>query len=298
VFDQIALGGIGFAVLAAAAYGFAGVAIAQGKPVARGDNGVYLSALVTALGTGLLWMGFGRVQLARLLDPGSVGTVAIFAAAGVFSTVLGRATLYRATERIGAVRASLLRRLTPVFTLPLALLLLAEVPGPRALVGAAIVLVAVLIYQGGPGREVWDRAGFWIGIGSAAVYASAYVLRRLGLETLPDPLLGTFIGAIVGCLWFPLAALAGRARGARLRRLLADRGRWQWAAAGALAVGQVCQFAALAAIPAVVVACLGTLEVFFAALLWGLFGHGLSVAPARFAFTLILAAGGTVLLLD
>lgn len=138
MFDQIALGGIGFAVLAAAAYGFAGVAIAQGKPVARGDNGVYLSALVTALGTGLLWMGFGRVQLARLLDPGSVGTVAIFAAAGVFSTVLGRATLYRATERIGAVRASLLRRLTPVFTLPLALLLLAEVPGPRALVGAAI----------------------------------------------------------------------------------------------------------------------------------------------------------------
>ena len=37
--------GEAFAVLAALAYGVAGVAIVQGRPMARGDNGVFLSVL-------------------------------------------------------------------------------------------------------------------------------------------------------------------------------------------------------------------------------------------------------------
>lgn len=295
--DGFVLGGTGFALLAAAAYGLAGVAIAQAKPLARGDNGVYLSALVTAVLTGVLWLGFGKIPALALFSMDHLVAIAIFAVAGIFATVLGRATLYRATERIGAVRASLLRRLTPVFALPLALLLLAEIPGVQALAGAALVLVAVLAYAGWPDGAGWHGAGIWIGLGSAGFYAAAYVLRRLGLETLPDPVLGTFIGALVGCLWFPLAALVGQGRGARLRRLIVDRGGWHWCAALALTLGQVCQFAALTSAPVVVVAALGTLEVFFAALLGAIFGGRMTVSPVRLALTLLLAAVGAALLL-
>ena len=109
------MGGEGFALLAALGYGLAGVSIVKGKASARGDNGVFLSVVLTAAVSGLLWLGWGQVTVAVLATSAAVEPVAVFIAAGLFSMVLGRTTMYRATEQIGPVAASLLRRLTPVF---------------------------------------------------------------------------------------------------------------------------------------------------------------------------------------
>ncbi|MFP7674595.1 EamA family transporter [Marivita sp. S0852] len=279
--------GEGFALLAALAYGLAGVTIVRGKATAQGDNGVFLSVAVTAAVSGALWLGWGQVAAASLATPGAVLPIAIFIAAGLFSMVLGRRTMYRATEQIGPVATSLLRRLTPVFALPLGVIFLAEVPGAKTLLGAVLVIAAVLIYIGRPSEPRGGAAGgWWLGVGSAAFYAMSYALRSGGLDRLPDAALGTLIGAGAGMIWMLSAALA---RG-RVRALLVDRGPWHWLTAFALSAGQIFQFFALKSASVVVVATLGSLEVFFTALL----GVALLGRPAAGLWRLILPAGVAV----
>lgn len=277
------------AIASACLYGLAGVTLRLSGRGARGDNGVYLSVLVTAALAGLLWLARGQVPAARVLAEGRA-ELAIFALAGLCATVFGRIAFYRATERIGAVRASLCRRLIPVFALPVAFLLAGELPDGRALLGGAVVLAAVLAYLGRPEGPARVGLGEAIGIGSALFYALAYSLRALGLESLPDAALGTFVGALAGCLWFPLAALLRGQGAAGLRRLLADRGRWHWATAAALSLGQILQFFALQHAPVVTVAVLGSLDVFVSALLARALLRDERVGLAR-----LLLAGGAAL---
>lgn len=289
------MSGEGFAILAALAYGVAGVTIIKGKDSARGDNGLFLSVLITTVLTGALWLGWGPVQARSLLAPENAGFVAAFALAGIFSTVLGRGMMYRATVAVGPVVASLLRRLTPVFALPLAAVLLSEVPDPLTLTGAALVIGAVTSYTGLPSRAtiMKENAGLMLGIGSALFYAVAYVLRGHGLNGLPDAAFGTFLGGLCGTLWLLGAAIAGRGR---TGGLLTDRGRWHWITAFVLSAGQLFQFFALKSASVVAVATLGTLEVFFSAALGAVLIGNREALTARLLLAGVLAAVGVAML--
>lgn len=264
------------ALLAALAYGFAGVAIARGKRAARGDNGVFLSVVMTAALTGAIWAIWGSIPARALARMDSVGAVGVFIAAGLMSTVFGRMLMFRATERTGPVTASLLRRLTPVFGLPLAFVVLSELPDGLTLAGAVLVMASVFLYlPGGAIRTgTVSRSGLIFGVGSAAAYALAYTLRSSALVSLPDAALGTCIGALAGLVWILGGALLRRDRPRHLRNLTIDRGRWHVLAAVALSTGQFLQFLALKSASVVSVATLGTLEVFFAAvILWWMTGN-------------------------
>lgn len=292
------MSGEGFALLAAFCYGLAGVTIVKGKVTARGDNGVFLSVLVTASLTGGLWLGRGEIPASALAHPENRKAIAIFAMAGLLSTVLGRTTMYRATEQIGPVATSLLRRLTPVFAVPLAMVLLAEFPNGQMLLGAGLVLAAILLYLGSPVQSLVasQRLGWLLGVGSAAFYAASYTLRSYGLDWLPDAALGTCIGALAGVLWFVLAAALRKDRTTRLCQLIVDRGRWHWITAIALSAGQTLQFFALKSASVVAVATLGALEVFFTVALAALFFGEKQSIKARFLGAAGLAVVGTALL--
>lgn len=293
------MSGEAYALLAAFAYGLAGVTIVKGKATARGDNGVFLSVLVTALASGLLWLGWGQVPVSALAVRDALGPLVIFALAGLFSMVLGRTAMYRASEQIGPVAASLLRRLTPVFALPIGIVFLAEIPKAQAFFGAALVIFAVMLYTGKPRQAsgVAPRLGWIIGIGSAGFYAISYVLRSYGLDALPDAALGTLIGALVGLLWMLGAACLGAESKERVTRLLVDRGPWHWVTAVALSGGQICQFFALKSATVVAVATLGSLEVFFTALLSGLLMGGQNQRAGRIWLPAGLALAGTALVM-
>ncbi|AUH32397.1 DMT family transporter [Paracoccus tegillarcae] len=293
------MSGQGFALLAALFYGMAGVTIAKGRSTARGDNGVFLSVLVTACMSGGLWRLQGQTDASDLLASDALIPVAAFIAAGMFSMVMGRTTMYRATEQIGPVATSLLRRLTPVFALPIAFLILAEVPTWGTVLGAALVICAILIHIGRPtlvSKGAVD-AGWAMGVASAVFYALSYALRSYGLDRIPDAAMGTFIGALAGLLWMQGAAALGPKPRARLHRLYVDQGRWHWLTAITLSGGQLCQFFALKSTSVVVVATLGSLEVLFTAFL----GHALlgrtRIGQARIWLPAGLAAIGTALLM-
>ena len=68
---------------------------------------------------------------------------------GVISTFVAILTFYAGTRRVGAAQASLLSTVEPVFTITLAALILGDRLEPVQLLGAALILVAVLIAQTG-----------------------------------------------------------------------------------------------------------------------------------------------------
>ena len=284
----LAMIGEALALLGAGAYGLAGLAILRGQVTARGDNGVFLSVVVTAALSFLLWLAAGRVPLHALTGGGARPSLGFFALAGLASIVLGRMTMYRATAQLGAVRASLLRRLTPVFAILFA----------YGLLGGAVILGGVLIYlapaTGGARPLPLRPRGLVIGAASALFYALSYILRRLGLDGLPDAALGTCLGALTGCVWMLAAALwSGRG----VRTLVLDLGPWHWLAAGALSLGQVLQFFALQSASVAAVSILGALEVVFTALLILLFQPSEPVARGRFLLAAALALTGTAVLM-
>jgi len=279
--------GEGLAIMSAALYGLGGVAIASARGRTQGDNGVYLSVLVTAAMTLVLWLGWGN---ASGVTPGAFG---FFVAAGVTSTILGRITVYRTTEMLGAVSASLFRRLIPVFSVPVAFVLLNEEPDGGTLLGGTLIVVGVVVYAGLP-RGVGASVGLILGVVSSLSYALAYSLRRLGLVEVPDPALGGLIGALTGVVLLPLLALP-RPQG--LRALIADRSRWHWLAALALGGGQTLQFFALQSAPVSHVAVLGALDLVFAAVFAALVFHTETLRLWHFLLSAALAAVGTVILL-
>ncbi|WP_163849154.1 EamA family transporter [Pseudooceanicola aestuarii] len=291
--------GEGLAVLAALAYGLAGVLITRSRGMARGDNGVFLSVAMTALIACGLWSVAGPLPLAALLRPGGLTGLAIFALAGLCANVVGRQTMFRATEGIGAVPTGLLRRLTPVLALPLAALFLHQLPNPATLLGGALVLGGVLAYMRRPAQSGarMSRSGLAMGLLSPLAYAVAYTLRSLGLDHVADAALGTFVGAMAGGLWMLGAAILRRGAGPGWRDLTRDVGPRHLQTALALSVGQILQFQALRSASVLSVAVLGTLEVLFSALIIVLFTRDEAIALPRLLAVSVLAMIGTALLM-
>ncbi|MFY0660494.1 MAG: EamA family transporter [Shimia sp.] len=287
--------GEALALLAAAAYGVAGMSIIQAKPQARGDNGVFLSIVVTAVCSWGLWLFTADASRDVLVSGAGGMALLIFACAGLCANVLGRQTMYRVTEDAGAVNAGLLRRLVPVFALPCAFVVLGQTPGPQVLVGGAFVLAGVLFYLT-PNKT---PLGGWVVLGalSAFAYAMAYTLRGLGLLYLPDAALGTAIGASVAAVWVASGTVLRQGRLSGWHHITVDRTAAHWITAFALSAGQILQFFALKHTTVAAVAVLGAMDVLFAAVLMRWRPTQENVALARLLLAMVLAMIGTALLL-
>lgn len=288
-----------FALLSAACYGLAGVTIARSRNQRRGDGGVFLSVLMTALLTGALWLLVGPETA---LQSGTTGknALALFALAGVFATVLGRLFMYRSTEILGPVAAAMLRRLIPFFAIPLAILMIGDWPGPAELLGGVLVVAGMFFFAGGA-APLGTLAGVLLGLLSAASYALSYSLRKLGLLQLPDPLLATCVGAMAGCLcyvgWDLLSG--NKDKCTRLHDLFADRSPRFLGTGLLLSVGQTLQLAALLHTSVTSVALIGALDVLFSALFAALLlRQRLRPTLSRMMATLLVGLGTALLLLN
>ena len=134
-----------YALLSAASFGVAGAAVAKGVPEARGDNGVFLSIVLTLVLSFLLWIAFG-IDLDALGDKSVLAIgLGYFASAGVLATVLGRLTNFRSIALSGAIRSSVFRRMIPVFSTIFAVVLLSERYAPVSLAGMILILGSGLI---------------------------------------------------------------------------------------------------------------------------------------------------------
>ncbi len=266
-----------YALLSAASFGVAGAAVAKGAPEARGDNGIFLSIVLTLSLSFLLWIVFG-IDLDALGDKSAfVIGLSYFAAAGVLATVLGRLTNFRSIALSGAIRSSVFRRMIPVFSTILAVVLLSERYAPLSVAGMILILssIGLAMWERAPsiGSGTWVRSSLQLRIGllfgavSAFCYALAYVARKLAMDHLPDAAFGAFVGAVTGVIWYLVASSVSTRYRRSLISVFKDAGPWQWLAALGMSFGQILLFFALISAPVAVVAIIGSLEMFVGAYL-------------------------------
>ncbi|WP_164527771.1 MULTISPECIES: EamA family transporter [Georhizobium] len=260
-----------FALFGALAFALANVAIAKGAHEGERNNGAFLSILMTACLSGSLWLLLGPPLPAMTTEV--LAGLGFFAASGMLATVVGRLTLFRSVILAGAINAGLFRRLIPIFATLFAFIILGETVGWLAGAGMAIILASLLGVTSArddarrSGQTAKRRLselgrGRMFGALSAASYGASYSARKLGMSAVPDPILGTFIGALTGIIWYAGGSLASR----NYRKVVATSfngmERWQFVAALSMSFGQMAQFFALLHTDVAVVAIIGSLEVF------------------------------------
>jgi drug/metabolite transporter (DMT)-like permease len=159
----------------------------------------------------------------------------LFAAAGGFSTYLGRWFFYESVVRFGPAKASIFQISSPLFTAMMAWLLLGERLTPLVALGMVMTIgglmlvsckpgffarrspIAAMAPDGEPAPAVAKtpamqrlmQSVLLLGMGSSLAYAIGNVLRGSAVRSWNEPILGALIGAACG-LALQVAFSAGK----------------------------------------------------------------------------------------
>lgn len=133
-----------------------GLAMACGGPVCvaasfvlcerrLGEIGVFSSATLMSLGGLLVAVGFAVISGSFSLPTPGVGQIGL--AVAVAGSTIAFLAMFWAVRAIGASPTAMILNLEPVFTIALAILVLAEVPSVQRMLGATLVIGAVIASQ-------------------------------------------------------------------------------------------------------------------------------------------------------
>ena len=226
-------------------------------------------------------VGFSALALAvqLALRPESLQwngpALALFAAAGAFSTYLGRWFFYESVVRFGPAKASIFQVSSPLFTALIAWLLLGERLGPLVALGMVMAVVGLMLVSTKPGffarrnasaesaalapQSFGNRTAglharlmqsvFLLGLGSSLAYAIGNVLRGSAVRVWPEPVLGALIGAVCG-LVLHLMFSPGKTGLLKRMRGVDRKGAWLYGVIGVATISaQMCVIAAMRYIP-------------------------------------------------
>jgi len=268
------------ALCSACCFAAANLTIARGAGAGARDNGAFLSILVTTVMAAGLWIA---TSLRSGWPQPTLASLAWFAAAGVLTMFIGRVFLFASVQHLGAVRASAVKRLNPVFSVILAVLVLGESIDRYTAIGMLLIFssFALLVRQSlkanaakGIARDPqasWKSRlkslGFFYGPVSALAYATGYIARKQGLDLTTDAALGTMVGALVGALTFVIAARFVDSYLESLRAAFTSFNPWLLSAGILSSSGQLLYFAALSHTTISRVALVTSMEVFVTILL-------------------------------
>lgn len=286
------------ALAAAMCFAAGNVTVARGGLRGGDDNGAFLSLLLTAGISAIVWL---VDSLLRGAEPITWRGVQWLMAAGVFTGFFGRVFLYASIERLGAMRGAAVKRLGPFFAVLLGIAVLGETFAGSTVWGALLIAASVGVLVQAQWRapvasaaaRVLD-AGYVYGALSAAGYAFGSLLRKAGMEGAPDPFLGAMVGTLVGAVMFLGASAWHDGYRRAIRATFSRPNPWLYAAGTMSSFGQILTFAALRASPLSTVALVMSMEVFFT------IGLSLLLLAERLTLRVALAAvlgfAGTALL--
>ncbi|MCK9988450.1 MAG: hypothetical protein AzoDbin1_04922 [Azoarcus sp.] len=298
------------AVLSMALFASSNLAIARAVGRGSQDNGAFLSILITSAMALAAWL---YLNAGARLPTVSGAALAWFAGAGVLTMFIGRVFVFASVQHLGAVRGSAVKRLNPMFSVMLGVLVLGE-PMDAAMVTGMLLIFSsfgVLVRQSlrnagasaGDGAEaegsVRDCFGLLINVGyvygpiSALAYAIGYVARKQGLVLVPDPALGTLVGALVGALTFALAAAFVDSYRESIRSTFTRFDPWLVAAGVLSSLGQLSFFAAISHTTISRVALITSMETFMTILLSLALFRSRDGLSAAVLFAAGLGAAGT-----
>jgi drug/metabolite transporter (DMT)-like permease len=269
-----ALIGDALALASAFVFAIASIAIAKAARNQTADNGVLLSILMTGILSALAWC-FAE-NSTRGNGSNISAAVGWFAASGLLATVWGRQTLFKAVQLAGVIRATTIRRLTPFFSALLAWAFLGETISGLGALGMVVMAGSFALLYGDnrqklaatelfPGADI--PRGYMIGAICALMYAASYVVRKQGLETLPDPYFGAMVGSAAALVYYLAGCLFSPKFRADVGALLSRPDRWQFVAAFCISLGQILQFLALNQTGVGRVAIINSVEIFISSYL-------------------------------
>lgn len=295
------MSGDALALASAACFSLANITIAKGTARGDEDNGVFVSLLLTTAIAGGLWLALG---IARGFVPVTPAALAWFAGAGVLTGFVGRVFGYATVQRLGAMRASAIKRLQPFFAVALGIGVLGERLSAGALAGMLLLLASFMLLVVRPGARRGESGrgpsgrldiGYLYGPISALGYSAGYLLRKIGLEHTPDAYLGAAAGSLVGALLFMLAGAWQPRYAAAVRETFATPRPWLIAAGVCSSLGQIAYFLALERSAVSRVALLVSLEVFITIFLSALFLRRQEQLTAAVAVAATLGFAGAAL---
>lgn len=280
-------------------FALSNVAVVRGARRGGGDNGAFLSLLLTAAIAGLGWLATSALHGAA---PITWRGVLWLAAAGVFTAFIGRVFLYASIEHLGAIRASAVKRLNPFFAVLLGVAVLGEQLSGNAVWGALLIVASFGLLVQAQWRSATTTSaparlnpGYFYGPLSALGYALGYLMRKAGLQDTPDPFFGAMVGTLVGALLFVVAARWSEPYRRAVRATWRRPNPWLYGAGVMGSFGQILYFAALNASPMSKVALVASMEVFIT------IGLSLLFLAERLSWPVALAAllgcAGTALLM-
>ncbi|MFD1475542.1 DMT family transporter [Ancylobacter polymorphus] len=266
--------GEAFALASVLSFSFGSIAVFKAAQDGRSGGGALLSVVMTAAMAAAVWLLVGSGHSVTGLGGDGWKGLLWFAVSGLLTTTVGRSLYFVSIRDLGSVRAAAVKRVTPLFSVLLAVVILGEILGGRTAAGLALVAASLFllfgdsIWQTKRGRGLTGENGgsLWRGYGSGALsgfsYAAGFVTRKLGLALVPDGIFGTLVGALAALSYYAFLAAWDHEKRTALHAELAMRNSWHWLAALAISTGQICMFVALQFTTVTRVAIIYSLEVF------------------------------------
>ncbi|MBU8906793.1 DMT family transporter [Desertibacillus haloalkaliphilus] len=198
--------GILFALLTAFGFAISNIFVRKGMEKSKGDNGFLITVIINVLILGIAALIY-RLVVTNV--PITMYGFLLFAISGVFTTFLGRMTLFMSYREIGPSRGAAIKNSAPLFTVLFAVLFLNEWIGLLPSIGTFFVLAGLGIQGFFLIRQTTTttandqsnlKKGYFLALFSAMVFGTGQAIRKPGLEELPDPFFGAFAGALTALI--------------------------------------------------------------------------------------------------
>jgi transporter family protein len=282
-----------FAIASAFLYALSNVLTRVGLRYASTSSGVIIS-LSSCFGTVLIYCLF-TTSLDQYLNRGFY----FFLAAGIIGPFFGRLLLYKGIERVGTAIASTLYEDKPLFSVFAAVIFLGESLSLPIFLGLSLMVAGAAIVSleksGGQIERNWSKKDLIFPLTAGACYGVSHVLRKLGLNITPSPVVGVMVQNIGAIAFVPILALTRMNQG----KILPNH-RNAWFLFGLMGILQVlaqwCLFKALEIGKVVVVSPLSSLSTFFVLILTALFLHGLEKVTWKIVLGAVLVVSATLIL--
>lgn len=137
--------------------------------------------------------------------------IGYFIAAGFFAAILGRTFNYMSIDKLGVPISTALTGTNPLWAMVLGVVFLGEAVTFSTISGSVLVVVGVALISLGDKNSKLNIKDLVIPLASAFFYAASSAVRKIGLNILPESILGAVVGALTGLIAYPiLMRLLGR----------------------------------------------------------------------------------------
>ncbi len=147
-----------------------------------------------------------------------------FALAGICASFIGRLFTLRSYKEIGVSTSSAIVGTSPLVVTILAVLFLGEPLVFPVIVGALLVVGGIVLINVKGGTLSFQLDSIYLPIGASVLYAVSNILRKIGTNLLPDPVLGAQFSTLAGLVAF----VAYLGTNNRLKKINVNSGNAPW----------------------------------------------------------------------